>query len=172
MESEELIIHETGDGEGIEGLHEQVVSLLVVLVNALGSEVEELGHLTTLMVSSQHVDCPRKVEFEGVKEEDDFTGERSSIYIVSEEEVFGLLRIASDIEHLHEVIVLSVDISNDGDRVVESQQVRLLLCNGLSLKGTDDGEGVSEDSIAMLFRNSAFFEQVLLEKFPIGECGS
>ena len=127
MESEELVVHETGDGQRVESLHEQVVGLLVILVDALSSEIEELGHLTALMVPSQHVDSPRKVKFKGVKEKDNFAGEGASIYIVSEEEVFGLLRITSDIEHLDEVIVLSMDISNDSDWVIESQQIRLLL---------------------------------------------
>lgn len=121
MESEELVVHETRDGQRVEGLHEQVVGLLVILVDALSSEVEELGHLTALMVPSQHVDCPRKVKFKGVKEKDNFAGKGASIYIVSKEEIFGLLRITSDIEHFDEVIVLSVDISNDSDWVIESQ---------------------------------------------------
>ncbi len=62
MEREELIVYKTRDRQRVEGLHEQVVRLRVVLVQTLRPEIEEGRHLATLVVSSEHVDRLRKIQ--------------------------------------------------------------------------------------------------------------
>ena len=52
VECEEFAVDEAGDGEGVEGLHEEFVGFLVVLVEALRPEVEEGGHLAAFVVSA------------------------------------------------------------------------------------------------------------------------
>lgn len=64
MKSQELIVDEAGNGQGIKGLHEQIVDLLIVLVQALSSEIEELSHLSALVIASQHVNGLRVVELQ------------------------------------------------------------------------------------------------------------
>lgn len=90
MQSQELIIYKAAYWKCIERLHEQFVRFLIVLVQALCSKVEELRHLATLVVPSQHVDGGGIVQLEGVEEEDHLAGEGTAVYVVAKEEVFCL----------------------------------------------------------------------------------
>ena len=56
MHRQKLSVEDAGEGEGVEAVDEPLVGLLVALVQALRSEVEEVGHLTTLVVASKHAD--------------------------------------------------------------------------------------------------------------------
>ena len=85
MHSDELIIDKAGNGQRIEGLHEQIVGLQVVLRQYLIPEVEMLGHLPALMIPAQQVYRLGEIQFEGVEKEDDFHREGSSVNIVTEE---------------------------------------------------------------------------------------
>jgi hypothetical protein len=51
--------------------------------------------------------------------------EVASIHIVAQEEVARLSRIATNFEQLHEIVVLSVDITAHSDGCVHLQQVGL-----------------------------------------------
>jgi hypothetical protein len=55
--------------------------------------------------------------------------EVTTVNVVTEEEVACLSRVTANFEQLHEVIVLSVDVSADGDGCVHLQQVWLLAEN-------------------------------------------
>jgi hypothetical protein len=57
VQSQKSVVHNTPNWKDIEHFHEQVVDLFVVLIENLCSEIEELGHLATLVVSSEHQDC-------------------------------------------------------------------------------------------------------------------
>jgi len=118
MQCQELIIDQTTYWESIESLHKQLVSLLIVLIYTFCAEVKELGHLATLVVSTQHVYSRGKVEFERVKKKYDFTGERSSVDIVSQEQIFCLLRITSYIQHFHKIIILSMNVAYNSHRII------------------------------------------------------
>lgn len=54
MHSEELTIEHTAQGESIEALTEPVIGLLVVFVQTLAPKIEEAGHLSALMVTSEN----------------------------------------------------------------------------------------------------------------------
>ena len=45
------------------------------------------------------------------KKQHAFDGEAASVDVIAEEEIGGVLRIAANLEELHEVVVLSVDIT-------------------------------------------------------------
>jgi hypothetical protein len=53
MHGDELIINKAGNGQRIEGLHEQIVGLRIVLRQYLIPEVEMLSHLPALMIPAQ-----------------------------------------------------------------------------------------------------------------------
>ena len=56
VQGEELAVDQTRDGDQVEGIHQEVVDLLVVLVEALLPKVEEGGHLPALVVAPQEID--------------------------------------------------------------------------------------------------------------------
>ena len=72
MKCKEFIVHQARNGEGVECFHEQLVSLLIVFVETLGSEVEKLGHLSALVIAPQHVNGGGEVQFQGVKQQNHF----------------------------------------------------------------------------------------------------
>jgi hypothetical protein len=53
--------------------------------------------------------------------------EVATIYVVAQEEVARLCRVAADFEQLHEIVVLAVDITTDGDGRIHLQQIRFCL---------------------------------------------
>lgn len=67
VKGKEFIIDETRYGKGIKCLHKQFISLLVVLIETLCTKVEELRHLATLVISSQHVDRRRIVQLQRIE---------------------------------------------------------------------------------------------------------
>lgn len=52
MDCEEPMVDDAGEREEVETVHEHVVNLLIVLVDALCPEIEEVGHLPALVVAS------------------------------------------------------------------------------------------------------------------------
>ena len=56
MDSQESTVDNTGQWNIVKWVHEQLINILVVLVGALGSEIEERCHLPALVVSSDEVD--------------------------------------------------------------------------------------------------------------------
>lgn len=54
MDTEVILIDDADKGEGIEGIHDIEVDILVVLLNGLLVEVHDLRHLTRLVVAPQH----------------------------------------------------------------------------------------------------------------------
>ena len=55
MQGQKLPIDQTGNRDQVERIHQEVVDLLVVLVEAFLPKVEEGGHLAALMVSPQKI---------------------------------------------------------------------------------------------------------------------
>lgn len=53
--------------------------------------------------------------------------EISTVDVVTQEEVARVCRIATDFEQLHQIVILSVNITADGDRGVHLQKVGLSL---------------------------------------------
>ena len=53
MHSQKFPVYYGRQRKEVEGLHKLLVNFLVVLVQALGSEVEKRSHLPALMVASQ-----------------------------------------------------------------------------------------------------------------------
>ena len=123
MESEEFLVDEAGDRQGVEGVHEEFISLEVVLVETLRSEVEKGRHLPAFVVTSQHENGAREVEFERVEEQHHLHGEGTAVHVVAQEEVLCVLWRASYVEHLHHVVELSVQVANDRHGVLQAQQI-------------------------------------------------
>jgi hypothetical protein len=66
VHAEVLVVHDAGDGHGVEALHEDLVGLLVERVDDLLPEGEVLRHVAALVVASQHDHALRVVDLDGV----------------------------------------------------------------------------------------------------------
>lgn len=81
------------------------------------------------MVSSQQIDSVFKLDLDGKYERQYFDGEAPSINIVTQEEILGWLEWSSSvvIDDLDEIVKLSMDVADDGYRILDLDHVGFLL---------------------------------------------
>lgn len=81
-----------------------------------------------------------------------------SIDVVAQEKVPGLGGVAADLEQLHQVVVLSVNVTTDGDGGIHLEHIRFLLKDfGTQLENRD----------RLLLSQPALAVEVLLEKVEV-----
>lgn len=122
-------------------------------------EGEVVSQMATLVVASQKPQCLGVVDLEGPQVENTFDAKVSSVNVVAEEEVSRLSRIAADLKQLHQVVVLAVDITADGDGGVHLEKVGL---------GTQQLGTLSNDPQRLFLGESALAIKVLLEEVDVG----
>jgi hypothetical protein len=93
-------------------------------VLALELESEIIGQMAALMVSSQQPERLRIVNLQRPQIKDALDAEVTPVDVVAEEEIPSLGRVAADLEELHQIEVLPVDIPAHRDRCVHLQEVR------------------------------------------------
>lgn len=67
MKSQKFVVNKASNGQGIKALHEELIDLLIVLVDAFCAEIKELSHLAALMVPSQHVNRLWEIQLQRVQ---------------------------------------------------------------------------------------------------------
>ena len=84
------------------------------------------------MVASQQIDRVFKLDLEGHDEGHHLDGERPPVDVVSQKQVLGGLKCAAGVvvDQLEKVIVLSVQIAHYGYRILQFDEIGLLLCMG------------------------------------------
>lgn len=90
------------------------------------------------MVASKHINRIFELQFDGKYQSQNLNWKRTPIYIITQKEVFCGLEWASGIliNEFDEIEELSVDISNDGDRVLDPDDIGFLLYMRKSLRKT------------------------------------
>ena len=83
MKGQEFVVHKTSNREHIEGVHEEIIRVLVKLVEDLRPEIEESTHLTTFMISPQQEDWLWKIDFDCIDQQHTLNRKRAPIYIIS-----------------------------------------------------------------------------------------
>lgn len=125
MDAEELLIHNSSQGQTAECVDAGVVDSLRVLVLALKLEGKIVRQMTAFMVSPEQPERLRVMNLERPQVEDALDTEVASVDVVSQEEIASLSGVATNFEKLHQIVVLSVDISADGDGGIHLKKVRL-----------------------------------------------
>ena len=69
--------------------------------------------MTTFVVATEHEETIRVLDFESKEKKDDFTTKATTIDVVTKEEILLIARITSDFKKLQQIIVLTVNITND-----------------------------------------------------------
>lgn len=159
VDTQELLVHNSSQGKAAEGLHAGFVHGLGILVLALQLEGEVVSQVATLVVASQQPQCLGVVNLERPQVENAFDAKVSSIDVVAEEEISRLGRVASDLEQLHQVVVLAVNVAADGNRGVHLEEVGL---------GTQKLGTLLNDPQRLLLGKPALAVEVLLEKVDVG----
>lgn len=84
--------------------------------------------------------------------------EISSVHVVSQEQVSRLCRVTANLEQLHKIKVLSVNVTAHSDRRVHFQQIRLFAQNFCSLLDNPQG---------LILGQPAFAVEVLFQKLNV-----
>lgn len=84
--------------------------------------------------------------------------EVAPINIITQEQISRILRISADFEKLHQVIVLTVDVSAYSDRSIHFQQIWF---------GPQNLRGLRNDVKRLLFSQPAFAIEMLLKESKI-----
>lgn len=115
VNAEKLFVHNSRQWQGTERFHACLVDILRVLVLTLQLEGEIISQMATLVVTTKKPQAVWIPDLQGPEVEHTLNGKVSAINIVSEEEVSGVRGVSADLEQLHQIVVLAVDISADGD---------------------------------------------------------
>jgi hypothetical protein len=116
--------------------------------------------MTTFVVSSKH---PKRIgirQFQRIQVDQALDGKRSSVDIVSQKKVRCRGRVSTNLEELHEIIVLSMDVSANRHWRWNLKQV------GLASKKISS---IMNDSRRLVDGETPLFEKMILEELAIGE---
>lgn len=124
MYTEKLLVHDRCEREGAERLHASIIHTLGVLMFTFNFEGEVFGQTTALVISTEKEYRAWVVYFERPQIEYTLNAEISSIYVVSQKQISCRLWASAFLEELHEVVILTVDVSTDCDGSVDVEDVR------------------------------------------------
>lgn len=146
MDTQELLVHNSSERKSAERLHASLVHGLGVFVLALKLEGEVIGQMATFMVTAHEPESVGVPDFESPEVENtlhimsDRRGaeragraylntEISTVDVVTQEEIACVCRVATNFEQLHQIVVLAMNITADGNGGIHLQKVGLSLEN-------------------------------------------
>lgn len=86
MHAEVIFIDDADQRQGVEGIHDVEVHILVVLLNCLEVKIHDLSHLPRFVITTQHEDLIREFDLKSHKDKNNLHSLRASIYIIPEKE--------------------------------------------------------------------------------------
>ena len=99
----------------IKDFHEHIVYFNVEPLQDFIPKSERLSHVSRLMIAPEHDHVPWEVQLNSEEQDTHFNAKDSSVNIVTKEEVVETTRLPSLADHIEQVCVLSMDISDDTD---------------------------------------------------------
>ena len=117
MNAEDLIVDDSCYGEEVEDLSKGSPDVeRSILFDALVVESVDLGDESGLVVASEQSYSVSVPHLEGQQQEEGLNAVPAPINIITQKDVVGVGRIASYFEELKQVIQLPVDVTADGNR--------------------------------------------------------
>lgn len=113
------------DGHRIENFHEQVIDFSIEALQDFVAEGESFGHVSRLVIASQHHDVSGEVLLNGKEKNADLDAEDATVDIVTEEEVVERAWLTGLANHVQQVRVLPMDVADDANRLIDLHEVRL-----------------------------------------------
>lgn len=117
MDAEDLIVNDSRYGEEVEDLSKSSPDVeRSILFDALVVKSVDLSDESGLMVASEQGYSVSVPYLEGQQEEEGLNAVPTPINIVAQKDVVGVWRIAPYFEELEQVVELPVNVTADGDR--------------------------------------------------------
>lgn len=101
VDAEELLVHNSGQGQAAERVHTGLVHGLGVFVPAFELEGEVIGQMAAFVVSAKQPEGLGIVDLERPEVENAFYAEITTVDIVAKEQIPSLGRVAADLEQFH-----------------------------------------------------------------------
>ena len=79
------------------------------------------------MIASEENNIPREVKLDGEEQDADFNTKDATVDIVTEEKVVEAARLSCFADHVQQVSVLAMDVTNDTDRLLNFDQISFCL---------------------------------------------
>ena len=115
------------------------------------------------MITSQQVHCLGIVQLDGVDQQHTLNREHASVDVVAKKQIFSVGRVSSHVQQLLQVEELSMDVTNDCDRVSQLHEIGFLAQNG---------DGVVQNLVTVLFRDLTFLVKVRSQCLPVWKSAS
>ena len=112
MHSQVFVINDTSNRKRIKKLHKSLIDLSIKAAHNFFSECETFRHISTFVISSKQDELLGIIDFDRNQEHHAFQTENSSVNVITKEKIVELGWIASLVEHVHQVVILPVDITN------------------------------------------------------------
>ncbi len=130
VNDKDLFVENVAESKSVESMREEVHRLVAVLSDDFSFESVELVHAPAFVVASVHVEAGWIHEFVDVEREDALHRKRSSVDEVSVEQVGSICRwLAVELEDVEQVIVLSMDVTADGEGLLAASGRRTSGCS-------------------------------------------
>ena len=128
VQAEDLVVNQRRQGQVVEKIGEELPHIrIAVFAQALVVEAVDLGDLAGLVVAAQDGDALRVADLEGDEQRHRFHREVAAVHVVAHEEVVGVRVGPADLEELHQVVELAVDVAAHGDGAFDGLHVGLVL---------------------------------------------
>ena len=152
--TKESSVENRGNRETVETGHDLVVGRLAVFVKAFCFEVEVCGQVAAFVVATEHEEGVRVSQLNCHQIKHHFAPKAPTVHKIAQKEVLLVVRIASDFEQFAEIVKLAVHVAADGDRVVQTQQVRFFSQNRC---------GAVDQLCCVPFCEEAFLQEMCLQ---------
>lgn len=128
VETEDLVVDESCQGQEVEKICEVLPHVRVaILAQALVVEAVHLRDLAGLVVAAQDGDAAWVADLERDEQSHSLDREVTAINVVAHEEVVGVRVGPANLEQLHQVVELTVDVTAYGDRALHGLHIALVL---------------------------------------------
>ena len=128
VETEDLVVDEGRQRQVVEEVGEVFPHVgVAVFAEAFVVEAVDLGDLPGFVVASEDGDALGVADLEGDEEGHGLDGEVAPVNVVAHEEVVGVRVGTADLEELHQVVELAVDVTADGDGALDGLDVGFVL---------------------------------------------
>jgi len=128
VQTEDLVVDEGRQRQEVEQVCEVLPHVgVAVLAQALIVEAVNLRDLARLVVAAQDSDAAGIADLERDQQSHGLDGEVAAVNVVAHEEVVGVRVGASDLEQLHQVVELAVDVAAYRHRALYWLNIALVL---------------------------------------------
>ena len=128
MQTKDLILNDCSQWQVVKQVSQVLPNIgVAILAKTLIVKAVHLSDLATLVVSTQDCDAVFKSNFQTNQQSDCLNWVVPAIYVVTHKKIVGVRWAATNLEQLHQVVELAMNISTDSDWALYRLDIGLIL---------------------------------------------